>query len=717
VLLLACAPLAGVSVLLGRASVARGVQAREAAQPSTQVARRPPAGAHAFTPARVHLRIGRRHLKRLAAARAEALDRRLVIPPSSKVYVPAELTSEGRPVPVDVRLKGDWLDHVRGGLVSLRVRTEGGHTVLGMRRFSLQDPARRNHLGEWLLHRALRRAGLLAPRYEFVRVFVNEEEQGVAALEEFFDKQLLEDQGRREGPIVKLDESLFWRSLAAGAPREGIPLVRLQVAPSAGFGQGRLAADDPRRASLELARATFDAFRRGEASPAQAFDLPKLAEFLAWMQLLGAWHGLAENNLRFYFDPIAARFEPIGFDGGAGEALSTVAADPRVWSGGVWERVLTDQDFLRAYGAALERATAPEPLAGFLDAYRAPLAARAALLSREAHSVAGLEEALEGNRRRLEALIAPAGPLVQARRVRTPGGRVQLEAACLGELPVEVLGLRLGGAGAPLALPVGASRDRGIVLSAGHGRLPEARRLVFEPAGGAQEEPLALVCRVLGTRRTQDVVPVPPLPPSATPAGPLPEHPGWEVDEEARVVAWKAGTWRIEELLTVPPGYTVTAGPGTELRFARGGALLARSPLRFRGTLDDPVVVRAEEGGLGLALVDVEGLSRFRSCRFAGLAPALTEPHPAAGVTVVGSAVAFEECAFEEPRGHSALGLIHARASLEACSLVGPARLGLEARASLLRLSDVRLRGCEQEVAAEGSRVWAQGVAGWGQGR
>jgi len=136
----------------------------------------------------------------------------------------AEIRFQGETIPVRLRLKGDWTDHLNDKKWSFRVKTRGDATLLGMRSFSVQAPYTRSYLNEWLYYEDLRQAGILAPRYSFVNVVVNGESWGIYALEENFSKELLEAQGRREGVIIRFDESLFWerRAQLMGVPDGGI---------------------------------------------------------------------------------------------------------------------------------------------------------------------------------------------------------------------------------------------------------------------------------------------------------------------------------------------------------------------------------------------------------------------------------------------------------------------------------------------------------------
>src|SRR5690606_21660102 len=114
---------------------------------------------------------------------------------------------------------------------------------------------------EWLMLEAARREGLLAPRATFVNVTLNGANRGVYYLEEHFAKELLESQGRREGPIVRFNESTMWatrlryRTLTAGAKMPA-PVRSGELPGSAGvggFGERRLSSIDALNRQLDSA--------------------------------------------------------------------------------------------------------------------------------------------------------------------------------------------------------------------------------------------------------------------------------------------------------------------------------------------------------------------------------------------------------------------------------------------------------------------------------
>ena len=111
----------------------------------------------------------------------------------------------------EIRLKGDLSDHWSESKWSLRVNMVKGNTLLGMSRFSLQDPVTRLNTNEWLYLQTLKREGLLSVRYDFVNLKINGKDMGIYAIEEHFSKEFIESNERRQGVVVSFDDYLNWR--------------------------------------------------------------------------------------------------------------------------------------------------------------------------------------------------------------------------------------------------------------------------------------------------------------------------------------------------------------------------------------------------------------------------------------------------------------------------------------------------------------------------
>ena len=90
--------------------------------------------------------------------------------------------------------------------------------------FSVQNPYTRDFLSEWVYHQWLDKEGVLTPRYEFIELKINGISKGLYAYEEHFEKQIVEYNSLREGPIMKFDEEGLWEVQAMGIENEMMDL-------------------------------------------------------------------------------------------------------------------------------------------------------------------------------------------------------------------------------------------------------------------------------------------------------------------------------------------------------------------------------------------------------------------------------------------------------------------------------------------------------------
>ncbi len=238
-----------------------------------------------------------------------------VIRSEYKQYVKAFIINGSDSLPIEMRLKGDWVDHLVSGKASYRIKTSDEGCFSRLRSFSIQHPKTRNYMHEWFLHRLCDAEGLLSTRYDFLPVEINGVSHGIYALEEHFDKHLLESRNRREGPILKMDESGFWALIADGdsiKKEKSFPYFAASFISC--FKKGRTTRSDVLFSQFKLAAILLDRFKKLDEAPEELLDVVKAGKFYALMDLGNVHHGLAWHNRRFYYNPVIARLEYVGFD-------------------------------------------------------------------------------------------------------------------------------------------------------------------------------------------------------------------------------------------------------------------------------------------------------------------------------------------------------------------------------------------------------------------
>ena len=222
-----------------------------------------------------------------------------------------------------VRQNGDWKDHIKlssGGKVerSLDVKIRDGN-ILSSVRFKLLLPKTRGGLKEVFAVSVLKAMGFIAPDTFEVNVSVNGSRSSML-FQENSRKELLEKNGRREGPIFEGDESLVWGD---GRRTENDRLSLSRMENKNWFLKGKNSRKISLGAFLSLQEAYV--WRSNNASgryldpnifsSRRAEENSQFPGFHFLIQALAAEHGLHFHNRKFYYNVFDGAFEPIYYDG------------------------------------------------------------------------------------------------------------------------------------------------------------------------------------------------------------------------------------------------------------------------------------------------------------------------------------------------------------------------------------------------------------------
>ena len=271
-----------------------------------------------------------------------------------KTKAPARVAYKGKVFPANIRLKGDAKDHINTSKWSLRIEMENGY-IEGMDTFSLQHPKTRNWLVEAIWHEALRREGVVALRFFYVPVVINNEYKGIYAFEEHFDDELLVFHDRTPAPIIRFDESVLWKQRAEGSNAlTSKELYKTSTIDS--FDTKRIEEDPLLSEQFAFAKQALDGVR-DRTHGTEVIDAELFAKYFAISDLFGARHSRYWHNLRFYWNPNTSLLEPIAFDGSGSE--KSEAVEPIVFKqGGAFESSISrDEQFYGTYIQELQRVT------------------------------------------------------------------------------------------------------------------------------------------------------------------------------------------------------------------------------------------------------------------------------------------------------------------------------------------------------------------------
>lgn len=644
------------------------------------------------------------------------------IPRLENDFVKGTLFYNNKEYSVAVRLKGDAIDHFEHGY-SYRVNLKKQDRVWGTRKINLQHPVTRHYLFEYAFIRSAQALDILAPRHEFVRYRFNDEPEKTYLMIEHFTKFLLERQRRREGNILKFDDSDM---LGGGRLKElrfgkNVTLRNNpKTAPLLFFGSDK-SRTGVLKQQAELARASFDEFRQGRRRASEIFDCERVGHWIALSQLFGAWHGLIWINNRFYYNPVMGRFEPFAWDGDSFQRRTELFEKWKRRVRGHWtrKRFLEDPVINRAFQKARARLVSKAFLGHLGKTIIPELEQRAALFQKDPLfrermntwlQIGFIDTHARWMRSQLNAELKveawtgtlPADGSQPARQflfLQSSDERaLELRSVTLSdstkrkavvdsgqepwtlapvpeieEMPPSVFGLSKDFFAKP-------AQARGVLYQwAGERPLKAVTVSVAGLEQGLRELSVKRVAGVDGQWRIADRHDLSVTASSLKKARSRPKWPSsWrlEMRNERRFVVVPAGDHAVTEDVLLEPGWPLYVEAGARLNMAPGVVLLVQDQLIVRGQAGKPVVMTASRGRWqGLVVMSAPGLSVVEHAQFSkvGAAEGLVGPSRRAwfqtgGVNFVESDLLMRHVHFEDFTTEDALNVFRAKLRFESVS-------------------------------------------------
>ncbi|MDX9751346.1 MAG: CotH kinase family protein [Flavobacteriales bacterium] len=644
-----------------------------------------------------------------------ALERGVILP-EDRTTVKGTMAFAGEESNVRLRIKGKMTDHVKGEKWSFRVvaRKDGG--FLGMKRFSLQHPGTRQYLNEWLHHRLMAGEGIIALRYGFIQLRFNDNDLGIYAYEEHFGPELLENNGRPEGPLFRFDPSLFWEHRLNGINklRFDEAYAAYQAAAIDAFGTNDMKKDTAARAVFEEAVALMDGVRRAELKVADVFDVDRLAKRHALLDVMGGHHSLDWSDVKFYYDPVVQRVEPVAYESFSAFRIRQVAGAWRYMgaqreSQELHDVYFNDEDFFRAYVHHLERMSRTAYLDSAFLVLGPGLDSASATIFREFPWKELDRSVLYDNQQVIRRVLdVPKG--FHAYDHGSVGDTLVMAAVPVEALPIEVHGLLLtnGELAPPVRKTIVPSRRRGRLgvpmelrfVVPDTGLLPATgdRVLEYSVLGAAQRKTLEVFAYALVDGGGLDAF--------KGPAPDMRDHPFVRVDEQERTVHLLPGTWALTTDLVVPEGYTVRGAAPLDLDLRGGARIVSASPMDLIGLPDMPVRIgSSDRSGGGVLLHGTDRPSTWRHVRSAGFGPS---ERAQAAIVFHRTRADLHDCALQEDPARDLLATFSSRLVMKGCTLAG-GRDQLSLSYGLARIDDLRAHGAgDDAVVVRGGEAEVQ---------
>ena len=673
------------------------------------------------TPEQFAINIKQKDFLKIAYKRQEAIRRKRLIYKETD-WVPAELKHRSETYKIKIRLKGTlgahWLDDE---VWSYKIKVRDNKTILGMKRFALQSPSTRDYMNEWYLHRFLKHIGLIGLRYEFLELTLNGKKMPIYALEENFEKRLLENNGRREGPIFQTF----------------MDYIHGPAKPVKVYQESKYSSRPQFKKLVTQAENLIEGYRQGNLPLSKVFDLDELALAFAAMDVFGYYHCLYEDNMRFYLEPVSGRVQPVLYDNeviasleynrvrGSGKAfLDTPGPDGNFRPDATvrWpDNPFSDIDFFERYIEKLELLSEEGFITGFYAATQADADRTLSILHRSYPSYRFDGRKIMNNNIMKIRRVLDSESLVMAyfEGAGKEAGTFRLQMANQHTLPVEIKKLKLHGKD---FIP----KTRMVLQAKKLDGNMEYKSYEFRKPPGmdlSEIDPsrIEIVSHILGGKKfAEDSV-------VAWGREEEPYHlqPNAEeaefiaIDEDSRTLSIQPGTWELDRIWVLPAGYRVLASPGTELRIGPAGGLISYSPLEWKGSRENPIRVRGgKDGASGIAVIRADGLSTLEHVRFDGLSHLQQGGWSlSGGVTFFESEVDLRRVRFERIQSEDALNLVRSRFRMEGVEFVDSASDALDSDFSEGDIQQVSFSNSGNDgLDISGSRIQANRIVVRGSG-
>tara|TARA_A100001388_G_scaffold276701_1_gene265212 strand:+ start:5513 stop:7759 length:2247 start_codon:yes stop_codon:yes gene_type:complete len=220
---------------------------------------------------------------------------------------------------------GDWKDHIKlvnGGsnlINSLNVKLEDGN-ILNATKFKLLIPETRNDKNEILGTVILKNLGFITPETFEVNVNTNNYSSKMI-FQEDSQKELLERNFRREGPIFEGDETILWSSGRSenkdGFKKDFEYLSLSRLINNKWFLKGESSQSITLTALHKLQEAYLERFSHENSSYIDPNNIKDdiFADYRFLLLSMDGLHGLTLHNMKFFYNSFENKFEPIYFDG------------------------------------------------------------------------------------------------------------------------------------------------------------------------------------------------------------------------------------------------------------------------------------------------------------------------------------------------------------------------------------------------------------------
>lgn len=611
----------------------------------------------------INLNIKLDELNKLNFFRKKAINEGGILLRSKDDEVKASLEFEGNVIPVKIRLKGDFVDHLLGNKWSYRVKVRNDKSFDGMKEFSLQHPRTRLYLNEFIFFKLLGYEKLPHLRYDFVTLKLNGKNLGTYALEENFTKLFVERNQYREGPLIKISEDSIWEEWKKSKDIDGnITSVpdNLNYQSIDLFNKKKVFLDDSQISQYLLANEMFENFLLKKNSASDIFDIKLAAKYFALVDIMQAKHALGWRNMRFYFNPIISRFIPVGYD--ASIAIRNSSRNLSIDTNPLG--IFDDLEFVKIYIRELERIGKEDYINTFFTENEEEIQEKLSIINKTYPQVRFLKNEFLNNAKNIRNRLSPVEPLdIKIFKVENSPHSLNIKIQNRTNFPIQINSVDVNGIQfSPL--------KNAVIKTSGFAERNSPISIIFTTKY-KRDIPLLNLNKIIVNYKLFGSSALKKLQLEKNINSPITKNeniiykrevnvnfPFIKKDEKNNLITVMSGDWEIDKPLILPTGYKFIIEEGTKIVLKDNGIIISKGPLFFRGSKSNPIEFLGLNNGNSIFVLDSERKSIIQNTIFNNLnAPNLNSISLTGAITFFNSPVEISDSQFLNTKSEDFLNL------------------------------------------------------------
>ncbi len=621
-------------------------------------------------PEKISIEIKDKDLKILRKNREQALERGVIINDLDGDYVSATLEYKGEKIKVKLRLKGHMTDHLQNDKWSFRIKIKDKKLFMGMKRFSIQHPGTRGYIYEWIYHELMQRENVIALRYKFINVSVNGKDWGIYAVEENFESELLENNQREKGPILRFNPDMYWVNRYNMIKKEYAPdeFASYYSANPEAYREENILSDSTQYRYYMSALSLIEGVRNKAISIDQAFDIKQLARFHAIIDLVGGQHSIDWSDIKYYYNPLKRLLEPVAYESFTTfpiKSLSGMYKFTQLEPGKNYydwhTAIFSNPAFFSAYVQELEKVSSSEYLDDFFENIDVKLEENLNILFKEYPYKKFDKQTYYRNQQLIKKMLDPPKQF-HAYFDHVTGDSVCIKIGSIESLPSELKAIHIGELKISLSPAVIipskkendaiAYKEYYFVLPSKYewkNKLADSIKIIYCLLGSSKEKQERVFSFPHPTIKIQN---------SPGKTGNMKLFSFLIINEEDKSILIKQGKQRLSQTLIIPAGYKVCVSPGLVLDLINNSELISFSPMYIPGSADVPVLIQSSDStGKGIQIISNEK-SQLEHVFFTKTVK---------GISFSGGTVVLNYCSFAKIQSDPALQLTQTNFKITGC--------------------------------------------------